>query len=461
MTITSRQTIHRLGAAVRSTLSATRERAAPIVDWTFEVLPVFGRRASAQRRQIVLAPYERQHSLKGTILKLLTAPALALICLAYGFFFGLTAPTQIVAFIAPIFVLAALIIWALPHQLRAPTVGIELLYPTFFVALILWPNYLAISLPGLPWITLLRLIGLPMVVLLLVSLSVSPPLQRRMQEGLNSVKMTWIFMRAFILVQIITVVFSKNIGASGQLVFNNQIYLTSIFAIGCIIFRNLQYVERYFGLLCFLSLPIIALLFLESSQQHLPWYNYIPEILRVHDSTVDRILAPSFRAGTNFFRSKGTFSTQLETAEYLALLTPLFLYFIFNSKNLILRIISIVMIPVIFIAIRLTDSRLGIVGMIVSILLYGVLWTVLRWRSRPSDLLAAATVYAYPAVFLGLIGLIFSSHRLHDMALGGSAQASSTEARNNQLAMAMKGFMAAPWGHGAGQASSATSRPPI
>lgn len=451
MAIADRIITRRARSAMGRAYSVVRPRVVAVIDRAIDATPIVGRTARARRSQIVIPPYRELYSLRGTLTKVLAAPILALACLIYGFFYGLTAPSLIVAFIAPIFVLAALIIWALPHQRTAPTLGIEFLYGAFFVALVVWPNYVAISLPGLPWITMLRILGLPMVMLLLLSLSVSPEFQQRTRESVNGIKLSWIFMRAFILVQIVTLIFSKTIGASTQLVFNEQVYFTSVFVIGSVIFRKISNVERYWFLLCVLSLPIMLILQIESSEQHLPWMKTIPAFLQINDATVKRILVPSYRAGTNFFRAKATFSTQLETAEYLGLLTPFLLYFGFYKKQYIAKILSFSMIPVVFISIRLTDSRLGLVAMLVSFLLYGMLWSIVRWRSRPGDLMAAAVVYAYPAIFIGGLGLVMASHTLHDMVFGGGAQVSSNEARSTQLQMAMKGFMAAPWGHGAGQ----------
>ncbi len=440
---------------IRSAYAIARPRATIVIAWVIDSAPIVGRAAIVRRNRTVLPPYRELHSLRGDLARIFAALTLAVICLLYGFFFGLTAPSLIVAFVAPIFVLSALIIWALPHQRTAPTLGIEFLYPAFFVALVAWPNYVAISLPGVPWITMLRLLGLPMVMLLLFSLSVSPAFQQRTHESVNGISLSWIFMRGFIIVQILTLILSQSAGASAQLVFNDQVYFTAIFVIGSVIFRKIANVEKYWVLLCLLSVPIMIILQIESSEKHLPWMNTIPEFLQVHDATVQRILSPSFRAGTNFFRAKATFSTQLETAQYLGLLTPFLLYFGFYKRRLVTKILSFAMIPAIFISIRLTDSRLGLVAMLVSFLLYGTLWSIIRWRSRPGDLLAAAVVYAYPAVFIGGIAVVMASHTLHDMVFGGGAQASSNAARDTQLQMAWKSFSKAPWGHGAGQDGSA------
>jgi hypothetical protein len=455
MSIADSPVAHRALQAWRAARAIAGARAAPVIGGIREHAPIVGDAAVRRRSRIVLQPYKRTHSLKGSILRILGAPALALLCLVYGFFFALTAPTFIVAFVVPLVVLTALIIWALPHQRTAPTLPIEFLFPSFFVALILWPNYLAVSLPGLPWITLLRIIGLPMAGLLLISLSVSPPFRKRVAESVSAVKLLWIFMCGFMLVQIVTTVISTAPAASAQLVFNHSIYWIAVFVIACVLFRDTRYVERYWGLLCLLAVPIAALVAIETRGQHIPWAAHIPAFLRIPDPSVQLTLAPSFRPGINLYRAKGTFSTPLGLAEYLSLLTPFFLHFGFWSKNKAVKIAAFAMIPILFLTIRMTDARLGLVGMLVSLLGYGLLWSIVRWRSHPRDIFAAATVYAYPAVFVAGVGLVFASHRINLMVFGDGAQASSTEARKTQLGMAISQLVRAPWGHGTGQCGPA------
>ncbi len=454
-----------MGTTDRSNSDRARELAGRIAEfltryalWAFQaakdLAPIVGRRAMQRNRNIVLAPYHRSYSLKLSILRLLSIPALAVVCSAYGFFFGLTAPAMIVACVVPTLVLISFSIWALPNQKKPPTLPIEILYPAFMVALVIWPNYVAISLPGLPWITMIRIIGLPMVACLLISLSVSPKFRRQTSESINSSPLLWACILAFTFIQLATLLASRSPGPSAQLVFNQQVYWTAVFVIGAAIFRDTKQVERYFYLLCALSIPIIALSIMEWKEQHVLWMNEIPPILRVPDPSIKNILTPNFRAGTNIYRVRATFSTPLEQAEFLSLLTPFFLHFGFYAKNSAIRVASLAFIPLIFFAVRLTDSRLGVVGMLVSILLYGVLWSIGRWRAHPKDLLAAATVYAYPALFVAAIGLVFASHSLRSMVLGGGAESSSNDARQTQLAMAFTAFKRAPWGFGAGQSGN-------
>jgi hypothetical protein len=424
-------------------------------DWVADNAPIIGRVAARRRHQIVLAPYHRVHSLSRTLAASIAVSVLVIACLLYGFLFGLTAPYVMVPYAVPIVLLTGLIIWALPDQRRAPTLPLEFLLPAYFVTLILWPRYLAITLPGLPWINIQRILGLPMAGLFLICLSVSKTFRSRIYESASSITILFYLFIAYISVQLFTIFVSTSPGSSAQIVFDQQIYWTCTFFLSAFIFRKVGMVEKYWTLLCAMAFFIVILTAAEFRQQHILWAGHIPKILQVPDSSVQATLTPTFRPGSNVYRAKATFSTSLALAEYLSLLTPFFLHFAFSRHKYIVRAVCWLMIPVIFVAIRMTDARLGLVGLLASILLYGLLWTIVRWRSHPRDLVAAATVYAYPAIFLAGIGVVFASHRLKLMVFGDGAQASSTAARETQLGMALAKVWTHPWGYGTGQSGNA------
>jgi len=428
-----------------------RSAAATALAQGVEYAPVFGARAVRRRNRVVIGPYARNRTLLGTLILLAAVPVGLLFCLFYGFFFGLTAPYYIVPAVVPIAIMIGIIIWALPDQRTAPTLPIEFLFAIYFVGKIVWPTYLAISLPGLPWISLLRIIALPMAGFFLVSLSVSRKFRQYAYESVTSIKPIWICAVGFSIVQVFTTFVSPNPLASAQAVFDQMVNFTMMLLLGSIIFRKENVAERFAIILCALSLFIIMLTLVENNKKYIIWAAHIPNILHPPSPTLENTLKPSFRMYTNVYRAKATFLTPLALAEFISLITPFFLYFGLSHRRFLVRFFCIAMVPMTFIAVRMTDARLGVVGVFVSVLMYGLIWSFSRWRARPRDLLAAATVYAYPAVFLAAIGAILASTRLSTMVFGGGAQAGSTEARATQLGMAAAGFWRQPWGHGAGR----------
>jgi hypothetical protein len=432
-----------------------RSAAATTLARGVEYAPIFGARAVRRRNRVVIGPYARNRTLLGTMLWLAAVPAGIALCLIYGMFFGLTAPYYIVPAVVPIAIMIGIIIWALPDQRTAPTLPIEFLFAAYFVGKIVWPNYLAISLPGLPWISFLRITALPMAVFFLVSLSISKKFRQYTYESVASIKPIWICAIGFSIVQLFTTVASKAPLSSGQAAFDQMINFTMMFFISCILFRKTGMPVRYMMLLCVLSTFVVTITFIENQKQYIIWAAHIPDILHPPSPNLDNVtLKPSFRIWTNVYRAKATFLTPLALAEFISLTTPFLLYFGLYHRIFIIRLLCFAMVPMIFIAVRMTDARLGIVGVFVSVLMYGLIWSYLRWRAYPRDLFAAATVYAYPVIFFTAIAGILASTRLSTMVFGGNAQASSTEARATQLGMAYDGFLRQPWGYGAGQSGN-------
>ena len=404
---------------------------------------------------VILEPYRRTANLTTYLKGALATLALGLFCLVYGFFFGLSAPYFLVAFLAPIALIALLVIWALPDLRTAPTYGLELLFPTVLVTLLLWPDYVAVALPGLPWITLLRLVNFPLTGLLLVCLSVSTAFRAELAQTCRSTRPLWICVGGFAAIQFVTLGISHNIVGSAQAVVLTHVAYTTVLVVAALTLRNLRYVERFLGLLCVIAVPLCGIGIYEGAREHVLWAGHIPSFLRIEDPSVQRMLSPSIRMYIDKYRVKATFRSPLAFAEYLSLLTPFLLHFAFTQRNWLIRISAGAMVPLIFYVIRLTDARLGVVGMLVSVLLYGLLYSLIRWRKHPHDLFASAVVYAYPLMFCTAVGLIFASHRLHSMVLGDGAQAGSSQARDAQLAMALPKVWANPLGYGAGECGRA------
>jgi O-antigen ligase len=106
------------------------------------------------------------------------------------------------------------------------------------------------------------------------------------------------------------------------------------------------------------------------------------------------------------------------------------------------------------VTIYLTDSRAGMVGLLLSPVLYALI-AALRWRKWfPSSLGAAAILYSYPMMVALLAALVVFWRRLHVLVIGGGQHQASTEARNVQWETGFPKFFSHPLGYGAGQSGS-------
>lgn len=415
---------------------------------------------AAHRRPIVLRPYVDLHSRWRLAARFLVPLGVGLFCVVYGFFYAITAPYLIVPLVVPIAILGLLAIWALPENNVVPTKGMELAYSALIIGLILWPNYLALTLPGLPWITMVRLTGFPMAFLLLMSLSTSPTFRENIISTANATPLVLRLFLIFTANEFITLPFSHNLSESLNSVIIQQLNWTGVFLVSIYIFRKPGRVERYLLLLLGLSIPIIFFAIMESEEQHVLWSGHVPSFLRVEDPSAQLALSSAVRGATGQYRAKATFSTPLGLSEFMALMTPFALHWAVGRYNIILRLLGLALVPTLYFVVRLTDARLGVAGYLASLLIYLLFWSLVRWRRRMGDLLTAAIVYAYPAVFLAAVAATMFVHKIHVIVFGGGAQAASNEARSNQFRMAFPALLRNPIGHGAGQSGLALGYAP-
>src|SRR5258705_12970248 len=122
-------------------------------------------------RPPVLASYT--HSGFLTRHKRIWLTLLILAAISYGFLFALGTTYILVQLAIPLVAVAILVIALLRETGKTyPRVQEWALF-AFLIGLLCWPDYIAIALPGMPWITVLRLTTIPLAAVFLLNLSQS------------------------------------------------------------------------------------------------------------------------------------------------------------------------------------------------------------------------------------------------------------------------------------------------
>jgi hypothetical protein len=378
----------------------------------------------------------------------LVAPALMFFCFVYGFIFALTAPYLIVPMLVPLVFMALIVIWALPDAEQAPTGTLAGLAYAFTIGLIMWPNYLGVSPPGVPWITVIRIIGVPMAVLLLICLSVSQRFRSELWQVMQATPVIWIGVTGFAVVVMLTMFMSHHFASSMQRAVISQVNWTVVFFAGCWIFRRPGQVERFAATIWVMAVIISLIGILEHTQHKVLWADHIPSWVT---EEAQHNVESNFRSNTYAYRSKATFTTPLGLAEFLALSVPLIMQFAIGAYSRLIKLLALASLPVVIWCIVNTDSRLGLVGSLVAFLAMTLAWAVTRWRRNTTDLLGPVVLLAYPVMAAIVVGMTFASHRLHTMVWGGGAQQSSTMARQIQWDLGRPKIVKNPFGYGAGE----------
>lgn len=398
---------------------------------------------------VALAPYRQVSSSRwrryGTWALLGT---LCLACIYWGFFFAVTVPFFLAPFVAPLGLLALLVIWALPDTERAPTKAVTVLFMGLFTSTMIWPNYLALTLPGMPWITTMRLFGFPLAFAILICTSVSKAFRAEVAEALSAKPMIWKLVTAFAVLQTLTILVSKHPVSSLNSTIADHTNWTLVFFAGTYVFLRKGTIERTAIILWAAALALCLFGIWENTIGHVPWSGHIPSFLAVQDEYVQRVLNGARRGGVGDYRVQTIQSTSLGLAEFLALATPFAIHFMVGRYHLALRIAAGLSIPLIFYVIMLTDARLGIVGFFLSVLLYVASWSIRRWRNVKGTLIGPAMTLAYPVLAVAFLALSFLWQRLRVMMWGGNETSGSSQARIDQYSMGIPKVLKHPWGYG-------------
>lgn len=382
--------------------------------------------------------------------------ALILVAAVYGYFFAIYGRYLLVYLLYPLVPLMLGVIWLLPDTGRAPVKTLSRLLMTFAVALLCWPDYLAFALPGLPWVTAIRLVTVPMAVLLLISLSISKVFRDELKDTLDAAPWMWRAYLAFMAMGVVTLPLSSNVAMSLNKLVVAQLVWTAIFFTSVYVFRNPRTV-RFFAVMVWLIILFhIPVVFYEFTYHKLPWAGRIPSFLVVEDERIQKMLAGGVaRSSTGIYRTQSKFTTPLGLGEFLALTTPFIVHYMMTARWLVIRFAAFLMLPAIFWVVMNCDSRLAVIGFFLTILLYILVWSVLRWRNNPRGLLGPALMMAYPALLAAFLALSLVWRRLEVMVWGGGAQQASTEARKAMYREGIPLVFKNPIGNGMGQGAEA------
>lgn len=345
--------------------------------------------------------------------------------------------------------LLALTLWSTPDTKGIRNHALRAYFLATVASLILWPNYLAIAVPGLPWMALSRILLFVCCVLFLISIAFSAQ-NRGVIRGIleqHSGMRTLLLM--FLAIQLVTLPMSSDIGDSLNKLFSYYIYWIFVFFICLIVFQEEKAVVRWSQILLFGAFVLCVITVREVEISRVLWAGHIPSFLQIDDPVVERILTSRARAGD--YRAKATFSTPLSYAEFMVLVIPFAMSRMMNAKQMVMRFMFAAFIVFMIWAIIATGSRLGMIGLAITILGYALLWGIRRRNLRRADLLGPTVVMLYPALLLLFSAAVLSSNRLHVMFIGGGQHQASNEAREVMMARGIPMIVKNPIGHGPGR----------
>lgn len=365
----------------------------------------------------------------------------------FGFWFSIL-PVDMKPMVAsPLFVMAALIVWLLPETGKPPTTAMTKMFFAYFIALILWPYYLAIQIPGAPLIEIRRAFLFLSIFFFLVSLSVSRRFIDEMKEIVAPSPLYMKFFYGFILAQLLSIIGTRDPTTAVLTFVKNQLAWTGVFFISAYILSKPGQILRFSNLIRIVATILAIMALLEYRNQGLLWAKHIPSFLTVSDPAMERLLSPVFREGE--YRVTGTFSVSLCFAEFMSLTLPFFLQYLVVGRNKFYKLVVVICDILVINAIILTQARVGLVGIMVTHGIYGFIWSIRFWRTHKDSLFGPMLALSYPAALTVFAMAMIFIGRLRQTWMGGESTYGSTLGRLDQAAKFPSVFVHRPlFGYG-------------
>jgi hypothetical protein len=255
---------------------------------------------------------------------------------------------------------------------------------------------------------------------------------------------------AFVVIQLFSIAISKSPTVSIDKFIVAQLYWTTTFFVGCYVFGRQGTIGRWSAIFTLMLIPLLVSGYWEWRNSQVPWAGRIPWFLVIEDEVVVRILAGGSRAATGIYRVQGTSTTSLGFAEYLAMTTPFLIHYVMGAFRPIIRAAAFLALPLVFLMILATDTRLGVAGFLLSFVGYAGLWAAVRWKSNRSSVFGPALTLAFPLLFMMFLAATFQVPRLSRMVWGGGEHQASTDARAEQYSEGFRLIARNPFGNGIG-----------
>ncbi len=399
----------------------------------------------------ILKPYEQRRD-PGPVQRTLLVTGLLLVAAFYGLMCTVLPMSFVLIPATPIVLMAGIAMWMLPEIGGVQIDRMQTLMLWYMGLNIVWPNYVAFDLPGLPLVTPIRLVLFSLVGIFIFNFATSAELRHRVVDALGALPVVRNLFWAFWVLTTISLVLSAQPFFSFQKYMNNQIYWTMLFCVSALLATRPGYVAKL-GQVNVVALLIVVVAGLyEFRTQTVFWLDHLPPLMSIDQSILEKVGKSQARAGTDVYRVRGTFAVSLYFAEYLAMVFPLALHFVARERRFWPFVLLFSGLVATVIVMYLTNARSAMVGMLLGSALYLFFAASRRRRTNPSSIWSMTVLTGYP-VLMGIVAMIVLFwNRAHVLVLGGGQHQASSEARSIQWAMGLPKVLTHPLGHGVARA---------
>jgi hypothetical protein len=346
------------------------------------------------------------------------------------------------------------LIWAIPELRGVPESSLRKAFFVMVVIQLSVPAYYTIQVPGLPWISIRRIVAFIAISLCLLAIAGSKSARERVVLLLAESKALAVCAIGFLVMIFMSIITSVNIPASlsqtADVILNWYIPLFACM----LVMRSQDDITFLIKLICICSIAVGILGISEFITHHRYLFDVFPKsmlakMMEDNPSIAVMVNANPYRNG--IYRASSIFTVPLSFGEFEAMVAPIAVYFILHGRSTRDRTFGAAVTMLSIVSIFCSGARGGAVAFLISIPALLILWLGRYSRANPLSLVSAIGTVMSILGIATTLALVLLWGRLHNIVLGGGDTAASNDARFIQWDLATPHILENPiTGHGIG-----------
>ncbi len=351
----------------------------------------------------------------------------------------------------PLGIFAVLILWLLPDVSKVANPPFEKLIVTYLVLMAFWPSYIAIVIPGLPWMTPQRIVLGVMLLMMLTHMPQYAETRRKIWALLSYDQHATRMYLVYLALAVLVLPLGRDpLDSLTYGVLQETLSLAPVVAAAWVM-SDPEKVLRINRVIVVCGIYTMVVAVVENHMQVPPWANYIPSFMQIDPNALEGILSPQARVGDYRYRIRSVFPIVLYYTMYLNLLLPLIIYAAWQMRRRY-TFVAIALVPLVLHTIWFANARTAFIPLFTSLLgITGLAIVRTMFFRKGGDhlnkvLMVGGLVFAVAIVGGALAG----SHRLQMYTFGGGQHAASNDTRDQQWNNAWRQLAKNPIGTGLG-----------
>ncbi len=399
-------------------------------------------------RDRILEPYTRRvEDIRHRVSRVALIGGFVLLAMVIGFLTAILPLRLLLIPMAPAIVLALFALWLAPDLDTDYDLVVRKLWLMFLATSMVWPDYIAMTVPGIGWLSPQRLVMAILFFVSIYALATSSTTRAHVFDVVSHVKPVYWFILLFVVWQVLVSV--TTLQFSGRFV-RGFIFFYFVFVLAAWSSSKPNTMVRLCQIIVIGFAVQLIYGFLEYRLEYPFWAPYIPSWLQVDAELLGSITGFTARSATGVYRVGSLFFTSVTFAEAIGYGVPFVMFVLLYSKNTWLRMAAFALLIFAFMNAVWTDARTGMVAFLIGPVAMIGLWAVQRYRRLrgQADIVGPAVLWAYPfAMMLMALSVLFVQ-RVRVSVLGGGAHQASNDAREFQWNRTMELVQSNPIGHG-------------